>query len=262
MADDLSGALARVARAEEHLGTLDESIEGWLQQKAASLSGDKNPERTEYRFHVDFDPMPDVIRWALLIGDCVHNLRSALDHAVYASSGPTPPGGCEFPVFLHRRYFDLPENDRRGHLYKIRGVKNDVVRALIERTQPWKNEERPEDHPLWVIHQLDIQDKHRLLTPVASVPRAMDVDVHIEYFQAGTHPPSALSAPEWVPFEDHAEVLTLETGEPAKRVEMKGAFQFGISIPINDKGWPVIRTLREACRYTRGMVEQIGDALV
>ena len=104
MFDPLSGALARVARAEEHLGTLNDAVEGWSKEKRASLSGDDEAIGTDYSFYVDFDPLPDVVRWALLIGDCVHNLRSALDNMIYECSGPMPPSGCELPIFPPGRF--------------------------------------------------------------------------------------------------------------------------------------------------------------
>lgn len=262
MVDPLNGALARVARAEEHLGTLDEAMDGWGKEHRATLAGDKKSDGTEYSFYVDFDPLPDLVRWALLIGDCVHNLRAALDHMVFECSGPAPPGGCEFPVFLSKRYFDLPENDRRGHLYKVRGVKHDVVRALIERAQPWKDLERPERHPLWVLHQLDIQDKHRLLTPVAVVPRDTNLGIHIDYFDAGDHPLVEVSGPEWVPFKNHAEVVTLHVGEPVKRVKMDLTFTFGVGLLVGESSHPALTTLRKASKYTRGLIEEVRDALI
>jgi hypothetical protein len=262
MTEPLIGALARVARAEEHLGTLNEAVDGWGDKKRAALSGDKNPEGTDYSFYVNFDPLPDVVRWALLIGDCVHSLRAALDNAVYECSGSTPPGGCEFPVFLSRRYFDLPETDRRGYLYKVRGVRHDVVRTIIERAQPWNDQGRPDTHPLWVLHQLDIQDKHRLLTPVAVVPRGTNLGINIEYFEVGDHPVVEVSGPEWVPFKNHAEIVTLHVGERAKRVKMDVTFTFSIGLLVGDSSRPLLTTLRKASEYTRGLIEEIRDALI
>lgn len=195
------------------------------------------------------------------MGDMVHNLRSALDHAAYACSGPTPPKGCEFPIFRDRRYFDFPDTDKRGHLYKIRGIRNEAVRTLIERAQPWQDPVSPEKHALWVVHQLDIQDKHRMLTPVASVPRVADLNVQVTYFDEGEHV-ATLHGKGWVPFDKKAEAFTVSTGEPASKVDVKIGYQIGVNLLVDGNEFAVQGALRKVSDYTRLVVEQIRDAFV
>jgi hypothetical protein len=43
-----------------------------------------NPDFTRYSFIIRELRRPAFKRWALIAGDCIHNLRSALDHLVYA----------------------------------------------------------------------------------------------------------------------------------------------------------------------------------
>jgi hypothetical protein len=96
----------------------------------------------------------------VVIGDVVHNLRSALDHlawqlAILAGNDP-PPGGTEFAVF---RDSDLFESQGRN---KIRGLA-DEDQAVVEENQPFNV--RPDDptiDPLWVLHELANIDKHRV----------------------------------------------------------------------------------------------------
>jgi len=222
---------------------------------------DHNDEGTEFRYFIAWKPVPNVTRWALLVGECVHNLRSALDHAVYECSGPDAPDGCQFPVFRDDSYLSLPERAKRGYLYKVRGIKDDRVRAIIQTAQPWNRKERPELHPLWVLHRLDIQDKHRLLTPVASVPRNLRMNVRAEFFDDANHAVHA-SGPEWIPFERKAEVLTVRTSQPARKVYVNLDGQYGIGLAVEGLDLGLQSTLNKLSQYTRRLLEEIRDALV
>ena len=106
-------------------------------------------------------------RLAALVGDCVHNLRSALDHLVWQlsedfSGVDDSDTTSQFPIF------------RSEHLYQSRGV-NQIGRvgasatALIRLLQPF-HDEQPLAHPLWFVHDLDRRDKHleASLTAVAA----------------------------------------------------------------------------------------------
>src|SRR6202043_2947882 len=76
-------------------------------------------------------------RWGALVGDCVHNLRSTLDHIVWDLSGGTgnAPDDSEFPVFID--FLKFFQRDKKGEpargsgLWKIRGVIEDDAAAII-----------------------------------------------------------------------------------------------------------------------------------
>jgi len=262
MGHPLDGALAKVGRAEEHLRAVKDEVRRWREEQRTSLSGDKNADRTEFRFYIEYERAPDPAAWALLIGDCVHNLRSALDHAVYECSGAKPPARCEFPIFLRKDRFFLPEKDESGGLYKVRGIKNKVVRALIEGAQPWQRADRPQDDHLWVIQQLDIEDKHHLLIPVGTVPREIKAEVLVELVKGGAPESGEIEIVERIPLENHALFFTIRTPEPAKRVTVNVTFTVGVGISVGDRMGGVTGMLRELCSHTRGLIEQIRDAFV
>ncbi|MGH2967150.1 MAG: hypothetical protein ACRDMH_17465 [Solirubrobacterales bacterium] len=256
MGSPLAGALAKVARAEEHLQALDEALTRWTIGASATLTGEKNDERTEFRFYVEYDPLPDPVRWALLIGDTVHNLRAALDHVVYECSETSARDRCEFPIFIDRKEFV-------GHLYKIRGIKNPDVRALLEAAQPWQVPLKPLDHHLWIIQRLDIDDKHKLLVPVALFPRGLSAHVKVTY----PSPPSAGTAYELgieqpIALEQHALLATVRVPQPAVEVLLELDLQVGVGIRLEgSRPRGVTETLGELCRYTRRLIEQIRDEL-
>ena len=75
MAHPLDGALAKVARAEEHLGCLQKEIGRWREKSRYRMARDNNPKRTEFRFYTDWGEPPDGVRWALLLGPARAGLR-------------------------------------------------------------------------------------------------------------------------------------------------------------------------------------------
>ena len=133
------------------------------------------------------DPPADT--FSLLIGDALHNLRSALDALAYsfavAFTKPLPKeiaNSSEFPVFGDEDGKGIPgvgntmfhQTSKKGDpvpgsgLFKIRGC-DPGVQTIIEGLQPYKRGNAFRSHPLWVLHDLDRISKHRLLhTTVAA----------------------------------------------------------------------------------------------
>jgi hypothetical protein len=104
-------------------------------------------------------PPPD---WSLLAGEAVQNLRSALDHAVYALVKNRNRSRCQFPIFLDPCEFQV-----RGRPM-IAGAPK-PIQTLIEKTQPYQlMPTRPELHPLAFLNRLSNRDKHRVLNTVAT----------------------------------------------------------------------------------------------
>jgi hypothetical protein len=122
----------------------------------------------------DPDPPP---RWGVVIGEIVHDLRSALDHLVWqmvlANNGQPQAGrrGCpghSFPVWT-----DGPAAGStfaavvtRAKTGKLRDVHPDHV-AAVEYFQPYLRNLQPgsppDEQPFAILDELWNRDKHRLL---------------------------------------------------------------------------------------------------
>jgi hypothetical protein len=101
---------------------------------------------------------------ALLAGDIIHNLRSALDHLVchlVEVAGNPVTDDTMFPIFRG----DVPNESTLSR--KVKGVR-DSAKQKIRETEPYKD---GKGHYLWVLHKLDIADKHHaLLTTIHTIP--------------------------------------------------------------------------------------------
>lgn len=176
MAPNLASVEAKIGRAKAHLVDLKER-----------MSRVFKPDDHRFRFEENLKGGYHVLRidglssvepeWPLITGDCIHNLRSALDHLacqLVELDGRTPNDRTAFPVKLSP--FDkvgvrigAPVNP---------GIRRADIRDAIEECQPYNAPKgpfptTPEAHMLWRLNSLDIRDKHRLALVVA---RAANVD--------------------------------------------------------------------------------------
>jgi hypothetical protein len=156
---DFTGIGEKLKRAEENILNLHAEMERFFQESdyPAFPEHDSQLFSEAIEYHTNL-PIP--IRFSVLSGEIVHQLRSCFDHiAWHFSVGPVDDSRrIEFPVF------EQPLNhDRRKRFEgKIQGITDANVRDLIERLQPY-NAADPLNDLLWIIHDLDIVDKHKEL---------------------------------------------------------------------------------------------------
>jgi hypothetical protein len=102
-------------------------------------------------------PIPSEI--PLIIGDCVQNLRSALDYMVWEmviAVGGQPSKRNAFPICTTAEAFDVEVDKKR-----LRGISDPELIAKIKTLQPYKNGNGPEQDPLFILDELTNINKHR-----------------------------------------------------------------------------------------------------
>jgi len=106
--------------------------------------------------------------WGLVAGDCIQNIRAALDHAVWAIV--IKEKGAKFAE-AHYRAIDFPIACSPERFSKSRLVNIGVPRphiAVIEDAQPYiRSQANPRDDALWFLRTLSNVDKHRLIHVIA-----------------------------------------------------------------------------------------------
>jgi hypothetical protein len=166
MTDRLSGVRLKMGRARKHLEELHALIQEFMQgdpERTDSIGGaDLHIDNIKGKLTCDarIPDAPPVHKWGLVVGDVLHNLRSALDHLAWQlvlANGKSPTSRTEFPIFKDDREFK--DQARR----KVGGMSKDA-RTAIESLQPYATrKDDPEGEPLWCVQELSIVDKHRLL---------------------------------------------------------------------------------------------------
>jgi hypothetical protein len=186
---DFSGCWAKVSRANVHLDFLNERVKSFAEDMSSYEVVTKDDWQTAEVF-IHGEAEPPVEEWGAIIGDVVHNLRSALDHLVWQltiANGHTPPNpipprgrpGSEwrqisFPIYTFDRRDRYPSGRRIPWRYRAPGWRSNKepgslwgirpdLRTVIQKLQPFNRGKNAPKEPLAVLDELWNIDKHRHL---------------------------------------------------------------------------------------------------
>jgi hypothetical protein len=154
-------ALAKIGRARQHGHELQSRITGWAATANPGLHATIAEDRLGWELRLSaFDP-PPLNEWALILGDAVHNLRSALDVLVWSQADhsaltPAQARHIAFPIWV-------AESSWVDHAARVLRTLPHGLVDRIRHCQPFQREpdERPRDG-LLLLSELDNRDKHRL----------------------------------------------------------------------------------------------------
>ncbi len=249
------GSRAKTARALQHFDTLDREIRAFIDSGAYGVVGYLNQQTgwKEINFEIH---KPPPIEWGLIVGEIAHNLRSALDHIVFALSGGK--NGTQFPIFLSSdRYF---ERDRHGKIMletMLRGV-DSAYRTIIDNAQPF-HRPRPlvRDDPLARLSWLNNADKHRLIHGRFTIfSRFGDLDVEILDDTATSVETDIVIRPMSV-LEDQTPLYRIRSlPNPAAEVKVKSQVPLRIGF---GKGAPRVETshIARIIEYVRDVISRL-----
>ena len=156
----------KLHRALHFFREYEQAVEQWMASGAVQTSKLTPGKMT-------FPPAP--VEVGLAIGDCLQNLRAALDHEVYAQSvanrGATWGGlaTCQFPFHAKDDAF------RKNKQAQIGGL----TPALQERIRSMQVFYQPESElarPLRLLHDMARLDRHRLLHVTAAQPTQLQLN--------------------------------------------------------------------------------------
>jgi hypothetical protein len=153
----LVGCREKLKRAHKHIVDLNGEIKAFSNSSTHGIR--RKPDAHGYILVHNVGRVPPLI--SVLIGEVVYQLRSALDHLVWQlviANEQTPSDKNEFPIFWK---VPTSADNKAAFNRKIKGISSDAL-ALVEALQPY-HRPAPKEDPLWVIHELNNIDKHRLL---------------------------------------------------------------------------------------------------
>jgi hypothetical protein len=173
----LAGTWAKIKRAKKHIADLDAAIKSFNNSNPHRIGTKDDPQTRQKVFYLaETAEIPTDV--ALIAGDALHNLRSALDHLAMQLhlAGKFRPNVAadkiEFP------FWKSAEGYKAGFSGVIKGSAKGVEDA-IDALKPYQGG----DDDLWAIHHLDIIDKHRLL--LAAVCRNPLTSIGFPFEDAG-----------------------------------------------------------------------------
>jgi hypothetical protein len=183
----LDSVLRKIDHAKLHLERIKSETDRYHKTNENQFVPEANSPPNQPRFRVKPKfPIPDEI--ALFVGDCLQNLRSALDYLVWElvlSAKNTPDKKNMFLVCLTAKSFQDAQSAR------LHGVDPGAV-ALIESIQPY-HDGQPSATSLAILDELTNINKHRhlLLTEFGTLSITEMLD-DLNTYLSGSHDLSAL----------------------------------------------------------------------
>ena len=162
MTDITQAALLKVERANRHFRELEACVKAFAESEFYSISKDIDPCSGNPCARVSINPLPKEV--PLMIGDTIHNLRSALDFVwteMVRQLGRTD-ANQHFP--FHEKRDDLERRVLQDEKVVVPAVPA-VGKVLVNDIKPYK----AGNISLWAMNVLDRADKHRLLIASANI---------------------------------------------------------------------------------------------
>ena len=166
-------ARLKIDRANEHIGDVEAEVFALERHYVSSIEIDRGTRAQSIKHECPglLDRLSDI---ALITGDAVHNLRTALDYAwmaVLAALKLTPTKYTKFPFGDTFEALNKTLSER-----KIDRTSPALFEKLVTDIQPYCGG----NDLLWTLHRADITDKHKLLLPVSHCTGASGVRIEDE----------------------------------------------------------------------------------
>lgn len=151
-------AKLKVYRAKEHIYQLNSLLESWskLDTYKVSVNEDAKTGFNTLSLEVTETIPGDT---ALVIGDVIHNFRSALDHVIYevVTSAGGDGSRVQFPFQEDRKQLITGSSRYR----EIERISPKAAALIADTIKPYKTG----NYTLWALNKINNIDKHRLLIP-------------------------------------------------------------------------------------------------
>lgn len=259
----------KLKRADLHLQSLQAAMKEFIDSEPYGTWDEpiepKPPYVESFIIRTKERQRPPREEWGAIIGDVVHNLRSALDHLAWEltkwhqGAEPSPPipqdwKNIGFPIFKE----DNPDS-RRKISAMLWGV-DPVLMPGFERLQPFTVAE-PESHLLWLLHDLWNTDKHRHVHIAVVKTEIQDIG-----FIAAGKGIFELTRGKETELADNAELLRVHRSEivaglPGIYMQFHGGVRtrFGPGSPA--EGLSVLETLDRLYRLVASTLTDFGQRL-
>lgn len=249
---------AKFDRADTHLQEVKTIIRRYMDDNFGALSGDVEIG-PQGGFHIRGTWPPPPWQLPVIIGDCVHGMRSGLEHLatylVEANDGrATLRTG--FPVMKCQKTGNTGEASRLPVV--VGGIHLEAL-AILDSLQPYMLESYYAQHPLWVLHALWNQDKHRSLVIDANSPLSVS-----DSYTAGDPAFSNKVFPgRWQRIRRSADGATFNFIPDDPVVEVNAEFSFNVRFKEGSagEGKPVCETLSALLEYVRDVLAKLAPFL-
>lgn len=154
--------------AEHHLKLIEACIGDFINSDPCPIITDGDPKRGIYHARLVYPKKLPFRILSLMIGDCVHNMRAALDYMAWELAGADiADTETMFPIF------ESPDGFKKRGLKRIKHLPTDAQTA-IERLQPYNTRYGGHLLALDAINKIDATDKHKILTVAVAIAEQIE----------------------------------------------------------------------------------------
>ncbi|HEY5957764.1 MAG TPA: hypothetical protein VIV60_14470 [Polyangiaceae bacterium] len=165
--DRIASVQTKLERAKRHYAELTSEVQRYLATQPYAIASRLDPVSARRVYYID-SVQPTPLAISAILGDTIHNLRSALDHLAYQlvwiGTGSPPSNHVYFPIADDKGRYPS-QRDKQ-----IKGARPEAVSA-IDQLAPY----RGGNDVLWRIHKLNNVDKHRVLITAGSAFQSVDI---------------------------------------------------------------------------------------
>jgi hypothetical protein len=242
----LDDCRAKIAHAGVRVEELTRAVNAFLDRDPYELVHRDDARTGERTISVSVREDPPSAALAMIVGEIVYNLRSALDYVarqLVLANGQSPTTRTEFPIFGNQQQYaaDAPR--------KTRGMSPQAI-AVIDGLQPFAWPTPLQRHPLWILHELHNADEHHELSVVGSALQSQEMTI-TSNIQVAIRPAARMSLGTPVPIlplRDGTELMRIGLVNPVAEGQAlaTGSFSFGVSFqaPPIVHGQPVVQVMR------------------
>lgn len=155
----LVGPKLKIKWAKRHIEDLQTALKAFYDSNPYKFVGQDDPHTGEYVYRAVVNKCIP-IEISAFIGDAIHNLRCVLDYLVcdcIRAAGSQPDGGSGLPIDKRAKRL------KPGSIPKIEGVSPKAERFFL-----WLKGSKRTNAALWMLHMLDIIDKHNAIVTVVA----------------------------------------------------------------------------------------------
>lgn len=202
--------------ADKHIVDLGHELAGFRVAKTKAVIRENDPNRPGYsRWILTDASIPDPI--TLILGDAIHNLRSALDHfanAIVRDNGKQPSFKTDFPIWRS------PKFDRKEYEATVETKLGRAAKPVVQEFKGLEPYEGGKNELLWALDKLDVVDKHRFLVVLALRPGSVGFSPWAELKKIVSPKPTAVLPNQFIyvrpadraPLEDGSQIYSASAG--------------------------------------------------
>lgn len=200
VSDPFESSRRKIARAKNHLAEVKREIVGFLERCRCEPFAEPHPDKPNHfvcKMHLT-EKLPEGISEA--VGDCVNNLREALDHAMYALA---VAAGCPKPRNAYFPFSGSSDDFERNLKGRCADVPKEIY-PLLRSFEPYKGG----SEALYALNSVCIANKHKLVYAMGGATLSAGLKVS----STGGFVSMPYPAPLWNTDKNEMELATIGPG--------------------------------------------------